>query len=1388
MDRGKCFFILGCFMNRLIVCFVFYFTIIFNNNSVAQNYLRYSNYTQSNGLTDNYINCINQDHRGFIWIGAWSGLNRFDGFNFKQYTSNKKMPDGMMGNWIFKIFEDRNHDLWVCTNAELLKYNWDKDQFIKIKGIDSVAVFDIVQDSKGYLWVSTEFGLLKYDSKQNKIIKRFSNSGKSPNFPTSKLTDIVIDKNDNLWIGSLTCGLVYFNTTTLKYQVYEIKTQDKNNPLFYNVRSLVFDKEGCLWMIGKYNNGIAIFDTTLKSFSIKKHDPNNIHSIPNNAVSRISCDKQGVIWVCCQNECLSRYDKKTNDFYRYSRDPFITTSLNAQSVSCLFTDNGGNSWVGSHGNGIFLLNKQKNKFKSFSMLSSKGLTLPGNIISSFTEMSDGKIIVAVDGGGFCEFDRNTERFKTYNSTNGIISNAITKVLSVKNNMVWITSWNGGLTKFNYKTKEINNYVSNPNDKFSLIHNNVKDVYQIGDDSLWIVTHGQGLSLMNTKNNTFISHISGVKTPFDFSLPVWGNSIIKDHKGRLWISTVSSLCMFDGKKYISFNKAKNKERKNSSDLVFMTYEDYKGVIWIVTDKAIDFYNEKTNNCETFDKIPGMPHNPKAIIEDLHNNLWISSNDGLSCIDADRKHIKQYSIIDGLPSNDFVFRSVYRLKDGTLLFGGTFGFIMFHPDSLLENQKKPFVVLNDLYLNHTLQIPGEKNSLLKKALQSTDTLKYLYNQDVISFNIAGVEISNPDKITYSYKIKGLNVTWINLGNERVLTIPNLEPGTYTLFVKASKSDKVFSINGNGLTIIVMPPWWKTIWFKLLLFLFISGSIAYLVFLRLKSMEKDKIILEKLVESKTKSLHSTMESLHEAKLVIEMKNAELLESIDMKDKLIGIIGHDFKSPLTATVGLLNLIKVQTNSISKEKLSQYIDVLYESTEKLSNKLLMMTHWAQSRHQSIIYNPVEINIESLINDAIILVKENARQKNISISVQADYTHNSYVDARMIHTVFLNLLSNAVKFTQENGSIVVVINEDSSMLEISFIDSGIGIEAERIHLILTDSEKTQSTIGTKGEYGFGFGLQICKQFIEKNKGTFSIKSNVGKGSVFLVGLPVGKTQKETIESKEESNTVAIKSHENELESENKKYSILIIDDDEELMFMLQQTFESNFKVIKAFDGKTGLHLAQNMIPDIIVSDINLPEISGLEVCNLLKKDGMTCHIPVILISGEKIPGLQSECYSYGANDFLEKPFNSTFLKQKIMALLENIDLNKQKNFQTDISQSLFVLPESADDIILKKIVDLLINNIENANCDIDSIAVELGLSRTQLWRKTKTMLGKTPSEIIRDLRLQKASEMIISGKYRVSDIAYHVGFNDPRYFSRSFTKAFGMSPTEYFEKSQKTMQ
>jgi signal transduction histidine kinase/ligand-binding sensor domain-containing protein/AraC-like DNA-binding protein/CheY-like chemotaxis protein len=1256
-------------------------------------------------------------------------------------------------------------------------YDFEFDKLRKVKALDSTSVFDCKQDSKGFLWITTQSGLFKFNTKTKEIEHHFHTKDKRSKFPTDKLTDLVIDEQDRLWIGTADTGLILFDTENERWKLFEPKTNHPSLCYFTKIRRLTFDLQGQLWL-GSYDNGIAVLDTLRQTFSFKRANPQNHRALASNTISRIYCDKSGTIWVCCQNGKLNRYDHNTGIFNKLDGDPLVSTALSANSVSAMVEDRSGNRWIGSHGNGIFLLNKQKNCFKSYNMLTGRKHSLPGNVVSSFTELGNGKIILSTDGGGICVFDRKSETFETFNEQNGLSSNAVTKLIKEDDQTVWIATWGGGLSKFNLQTRKFENFLANPKDKFSLVYNNLKDVVLDGKTT-WVVTHGEGVVQFNTETKKFISHKSGIPTPFDYYKPTWGNSLLVDSKKRIWFSTSASLLLYDGKKLQYFNDKFFKQRKNSSDFINMTLEDHSGQIWIVTDRGIDRYDEVAKKCIQFEGVPDLPQNPQAMVEDLNHNLWISSSDGLSCLNAARNKIRHYSTLHGLPGKEFVPRAAFRLKDGTLLFGGTFGFVLFHPDSLHENSEKPTVLLTELRINQQVQQPG--SSVLPKALQAFDTLELTYNQDIITLELVGLDFSNPDILGFSYQLAGFNDQWLPLDQSRTLTIPNLAPGSYALRIKATKNGKEVAVVNPALVLIIHPRWWMTWWFKILIVVLLIGIVSLIIYFKTQSLKKRQQHLEKLVELRTESLHSTLTSLNEAKQIIEVKNVELAKTVELKDKLIGIIGHDFKGPLTALTGLIDLIDLQLHTIQKEKLSDYIQRLNDTARKISNQLIMMTDWAQARQESIDFIPKETDLVSLINTSLGLVKESARQKNIQLSLQAHLRNHACADPRMIQTVILNLLSNAIKFTASNGTILVVVQEASHMHEVSIIDTGIGMDEHRVEEVL-NSKEIISTRGTKGENGFGFGLQICKHFIEVNGGIFSIKSKPGLGSNFMFSIPIGNTPVTSVV--DEKSFEFDDENYSENPSEEKQFSILLIDDDENLLELLHQAFVQDCKVYKAVDGKSGLHLAQHALPDLVLCDIRLPGISGLEVCHFLKEDPVTCHIPVLLVSGERIAGLESESFANGANDFIEKPFNLKVLKQKVLALLENLKVQKQKTLQQNPSIS-FSLPESADDVLMKKMLDLLNDKWDNADYQVDSIAHELGLSRTQLWRKTKSVLGKSPSELFSDLRLQKAHEMLACGKYRISDIAYHVGFTDPRYFSRSFTKKYGMSPLEFAKQVQK---
>lgn len=1357
-----------CFMKKLLGILIITFAYLISD---AQRYERYDILDVRDGLSSNYVDCILKDSKGYTWIGTWNGLNRFDGYDIVQYKADVQDSSKLLGNWIFKVFEDRQNNLWICTNSGLCRYNYKKDCFEREKEIANISVKAIVQTTDNHLWVSSINGLIEYDFLNDTVLNHYFQRDTANSGDYAELSDLNIDNKGNLWIGTHSDGFFQFNTKTKVENHYVFKPV--NSPTISNkIRTICFDNNGKLW-IGSFDNGLAIFDTTTKSFDYKFFDKNDKTSIGSNAISHICTDNDGNVWVSCQNGNLNKYDPQSDSFIRFEYNSYLTNSLPSKSISFLFQDNLGIYWIGTHGYGIAQLNPLKNKFKFYRVLPGKDNALPDNRVSAFLEMNDGKIIVGTDGGGIAVFDRHKESFDAYNTSTGLGANAITDLSLGEDNQIWIATWNGGISRFDFDNKNIVSFKNNPNKKKSLNYNNTKGILY-KKDTVWIATHGEGIAFYDCKKDRFTSFRNSNNEPFDLKAPTWANDIFSDSKNRLWIATYYGLYQYCNNTLKSYIKTDTDPKALSSNQIISVFEDSNKTIWVITDNGLDIYNEPLNRFEPCHDSLGLPKNVKAIIEDYSKNLWISADGKIFCYSLQTHDLLEITTHDGLPFNDYLFKSAYRLKDSSLLFGGTNGFICFNPQEIKTMENTPEVNFVDFYINNQIQIPGAKGSLLYNAISETDTLGFKYSNDVLTLHIAAFNTINPDAQNFSYLIDGYNENWIELGKDRKIILPTLSPGKYRLKIKTYLTKNESTAATKELIIIIYPNWWQTWWFKLLTLLLLLTGIVIVFRIRINVLKKRSLHLESIVRKRTRELVISNDALKEKQQVIEIKNKQLNDALLSKDQLISILAHDFKNPLNGIVGAASIIDRENKIINNQRLNKFIPVIVNSANSLSSQMIKVLDWVRSQGSDIEASPVEINLEVLLNDVIDLERINTIKKEIRVSVKTDYKSNAFVDPQMISTVFRNLLTNAIKFTERGGSITIILQEIDNSIETTFIDSGKGISQEIIDQILNSNISVKSEYGTEKEKGTGLGLKLSKSLIEKNSGLFNIANNAGKGSVFTVILPKGETKsiKHTIKKD-------IIDNDSESETEDKSNStVLIIDDNTELMEVIIATFGNDYDIFRANDGEEGYAIAQQMIPDIIISDINMPKKSGIELCSAIRLNQVTSHIPLLLISSHSDDIIKKQAYESGANDFLAKPFDSAFLKKKVDALLDyKKKLIEKSSYNTEND-----LPIAYEDEIVAKTIKFIDDNISNSQLNTLFVAEQIGVSRSQLWRLFKKQTGKSIGDCIKEKKLQKAAAMLMTGKYRIGEVSDFIGFSDNRYFSRLFTNEYGMTPSEYAKK------
>lgn len=1358
-------------MKKVFAVVLMLFALVISSQKVKATNYRLDNFSVQEGLAHKTVSDVYRDSQGFLWVGTTNGLSRFDGYSFKNYLFDENDPFALHAYIISEIQEDSVGNLWLATNNGVKYYNPTTESFHTVvlpAQVKSLFISGIAIDEKGDVWACNNINDIVRIHNENgtwtAVIPEYVKNNHYSNFAG------IISSNNSILVISHECILEvdieneiitcvdsvsaypYCSQfkeggkneiiTVFLYEGVHLLNTKTNQAKWIEIRDLFADDDADTYIYSATRFSESEFLlVTSKGFFVYDERISTIHSpfdqtinnrIIKDFVSSTVYDEQGIVWVGTLNLGLFAVKPSRNLFKEaVSADknpPFVKSFKVLNDKRIIYSDNDG-----LHiSNSVADVNK-----KIQTTISSKNVT-------HISRINNDNYIVVVEGT-LCIYSLETKRLSVVENTSSVHCAYFDSVL----NVIWYGSWGGGLSGIDLIT----------NDRYSISLNS------------------------SSANNNSIFSMTG------------------DSSGTLYLGMYSSGFItvenpLTAKRKISFYTQSSSADSLSYNSILSVYTNDDTLVWIGTcGGGLNSFDKKQKKFHRYEMVK------ERVIESIQaddaGNIWYSS-DVLTKFNVADNTMVSFGKSDGVEGGFYVGASA-KHNSGELYFGGINGIVSFMPVHVAEGgaPDMPFVVGFKLFgmdLSPKDSVYGR--SVYEKSLTFSDSLVLPYYCNSIAFEFATLQYLETDNINYAYMLKGVDKDWVlSVKENRLASYAGLQPGSYVFMVKSSFSNNKWS-EARVIHVLITPPWWATWWFKIVVMVFLMLLVVLYVANKIKQIKQRNKDLTKLVFQRTEELEEANcelyeineklkkqklwlqnqnETLKDKQLVIEMKNEELLESLSIKDKLISVIGHDFKNPLFALQSYVTILK-QKRPVENEGEKSIVKTIYTLTKNLTDQMLLILDWAKGNSGDIEFKPVEINIESLLLDAIQLVSHYAESKKINIETQISVVHNVFVDVRMINTVFRNILSNAIKYTPQGGSILIVVHEDDALMEISFIDTGVGMNSDKVSNVLNHFDVKYISYGTNNEKGSGLGLQICKNFIEINNGAISIESTEGKGSVFTVSLP----KAQSVASKVVNHVPDFFGKGDVLgEEDDKEYSILIVEDNKEIALLLEEIFSVKYEVFKAFDGIAGLQIAQNMIPDVIVSDINIPKMSGIEMCRSLKHDSKTSHIPIFMITAEKDGNLEKLSYESGANDFIEKPFEPEILRNKVNAVLLSRSHFKEHLMSEGTPASMFDLPVSVDDELIDKILNMIKEECSDANFGVDVIASKVGMSRTQLWRKLKSTVNKTPGDIIRDMRLAKAVEMLKTGKYRVSEIAYSVGFTDPKYFSKTFSKKFGVSPSEY---------
>ncbi|MES2775694.1 MAG: two-component regulator propeller domain-containing protein [Bacteroidota bacterium] len=1314
----------------------------------------FENYTLENGLSNNIVHQAFQDSRGYMWFATNHGVSRYDGYKFTSFRNDPTDSASLSGLLTRVIFEDKKGTLWIGTESGgLNRFNRDQETFEHILSTDSArgigtSVKAIAEDKNGCLWLGTNLGIKMYDprSKQVEWYPFVANSSDSPSDTYVRV--LQFDAVGKLWVGT-NSGLDLFDPSTKKFsRAYS------NFPVLKDeIWEIYNDPGGMLW-VGTYNNGLFLVNPTSLHIEKIQLDGNREWS---NTIRSVVRDGNGLYWIGSRAGLyVYNAQKKTASWFGNVENE--QKSLVNSSVLHVYKDAGQNLWISTRG-GISLMVPGRQIFKHYSALRNNAKNLNNNeVYAAWSDSSGNNVWIGTGEGGINILDRKTEQFSYMNpvagGANSVAGNGIKAFMDDGKGNVWVATDQDGISIFNIKTKRFTQLRHDPTNPSSLSDNSVWALHRDKTGNIWAGTDG-GLDLYNEQTNGFVHQNINNKN----QQVAW---ISEDSKGHLWLGLQSVVAKFKpGVGTITTFREQGS----------CFYEDTKGRYWLATrNNGIVLFGADNGPLKYYDERNGLPNNQVfEILEDNSRNLWLSTANGLAMFDPEKETFTNFDKRDGLQNNQFHYGAAYKLSTGELIFGGVNGFNLFDPAKVINNHYLPPVVLTGLKIFNKPVHVNDQFAVLHHSISETKEIDIPYDYNILTLEFAALNFVRPEKNMYKFKLIGFDKDWNEAGFKNSATYTNLDPGQYTFVVTASNNDHEWNNEGVQLRINILPPFWKTWWFNLLVVFAVLGLIYMIIMFKVnRERIKQQLDLERI---KVKQLNDV--------------NA-------IKLSFFTNVSHEIRTPLTLIIGPLERIK--NTEMSRELIKSQVDIMYRNANSLLKLVNQLLDFRKLETGNLKLELTRGDLVPFIREIVDSFSSMAEDKGIRLNFSAfNETMLAYFDADKLEKILNNLLSNAFKFTAKDGtvSVYMTITVDKSFdshdefLEIVVKDNGIGIEAKNRDRIF---HRFFQVAGNKTEGGTGIGLALTRELVKLHKGEIFADSERGKGTTFTVRLPLTReyaqptgTALTTIEAHPAS-TENDGLHKKELLTEN---ILLVVDDNADVRQFIRVNFESQFYIEEAADGVEGLRLAQKLLPDIILSDVMMPLMDGNELCRKLKADEYTSHIPILLLTALSSKQHTIEGLSSGADDYITKPFDISILQTKIENLLSLRNSMRKKYAGELIISPTNVTVSSPDELFLLNAVEVVEKNISDTDLDIETFSKQMGVSRMQMYRKLSALTGMTIKEFIRDIRLKRAAQLLDQKSLNVSEVGYAVGFRDLSHFRKCFREKFGMNATEYQKTSDK---